>query len=115
MFSLRDLGAELAQRFAGDLGTRDIALVIRDKDGKDKHRIIIPDPIVLAIFDWMRDEGNGKDLLQRMVDGVYDYPKGEDEIVVVSMSLDGKGSRSLPLGGAFGARLIYKKLFADAD
>jgi len=109
---LRELAAEISSWLIGDLKTRDVAFVIRGDDGKDQTTIILPDPIVGAFLDWMAADGEGKDLLQRIVDSVYDYGAHEQSFHIVSMDMNGKHSKSVPLGGKFVARVIYKKLFS---
>jgi len=111
VFSLRELASLVSSWLVGDLKDRDVAFVIRGKDGKDEATFILPDPVVQAILDWMAADGEGKGLLQRIVDSVYDYGEHEQTFHIISMGMKGQGNHSLPLGGAFGARLIYKKMF----
>lgn len=108
---LRELASEISKWLIGDLDKRDIAFVVRGKDGKDETVIIIPDPIVRAFLRWMSMDNPDADLLKMAVDSVYDYAEHEQTFHIVSMGMEGQGSHSVPLGGAFGARVIYKKMF----
>jgi len=110
---LRELASEISSWLVGDLKDRDIVFVIRGDDGKDETTIVLPDPVVQALLDWMAADGEGKDLLQRVVDSVYDYGLHQQSFHILSMDMKGKNSRSVPLGGKFGARIIYKKLFSE--
>lgn len=116
MSFLTEVGAELSQMFVGDLSKRDVYVRVYDKRGVLKAEIKVNDPIVDALFHWMADDGEGKELFQRIIDSVYSY--GQDKVVIESELENNpkdKNPRELPLGGVFGTRQIYKKIFAKGE
>jgi len=111
VFMLRELAAEISKWLVGDLSHRDVAMVIRGEDGKDETTMIIPDPMVRAFLRWMATDMPNVNLLKMIVDSVYSYAEHDQSLHLVVMDLEGKGSKSVPLGGTFGARIMYRKMF----